>query len=68
MTTSHQFGGRWTDEKLDKLRKYLNAYRKIFTRNPRAAKLLTNFVDAFAGTGYRHLLREVVEAEYPRVW
>ncbi|NCC30647.1 MAG: three-Cys-motif partner protein TcmP [Chloroflexia bacterium] len=53
MTTSHQFGGQWTDEKLDRLRKYLHAYRTIFTKNPRAAMLRTTFVDAFAGTGYR---------------
>ena len=53
MTTSHQFGGQWTDEKLDRLRKYLHAYRTIFTKNPRAAMLRTTFVDAFAGTGSR---------------
>ncbi|RRR75426.1 MAG: three-Cys-motif partner protein TcmP [Candidatus Viridilinea halotolerans] len=53
MTTPHQFGGHWTDEKLERLRKYLHAYRQIFSKNPRAKQLRTIFVDAFAGTGHR---------------
>jgi three-Cys-motif partner protein len=51
--TDHKFGGEWTDRKLNCLRKYLNAYRQIFTRNERARHLKTWYVDAFAGTGSR---------------
>ncbi len=51
--TGHEFGGRWTEEKLDRLKKYLSAYTKIFKANPRAAMLKTIYVDAFAGAGYR---------------
>jgi three-Cys-motif partner protein len=48
-----QFGGPWTEEKLIRLRKYLQAYMSIFSRNPRAKLLKTIYVDAFAGTGFR---------------
>ncbi len=55
MTTqlSHNFGGDWTTEKLDRIRKYLRAYTTIFTRNKQAQFYTTTYVDAFAGTGYR---------------
>src|SRR5689334_8014635 len=54
MTDSgHAFGGQWTDDKLDCLRKYLVAYRTIFRGNPRAQYFTTWYVDAFAGTGER---------------
>jgi len=53
MASQHQFGGSWTEEKLNRVREYLTAYTKIFTRNSRAATLRTIYVDAFAGTGYR---------------
>ncbi len=49
----HFFGGDWTDEKLERLRKYLCAYTTIFASNPRARYFTTIYVDAFAGTGYR---------------
>jgi three-Cys-motif partner protein len=54
MASSHQFGGRWTEDKLDRIQKYLKAYITIFNRNVRAATFTTTFVDAFAGTGYRN--------------
>ena len=47
------FGGDWTSEKLERVRKYLAAYTVIFARNPKAQKLIPIYVDAFAGTGYR---------------
>lgn len=50
---SHRFGGKWTDEKLERVRKYLAAYTILMTRNVRAQNLRTIYVDAFAGTGYR---------------
>lgn len=53
MPVSHQFGGEWTEEKLERLGKYLRAYTTIFTSNERAKFFTTTYVDAFAGTGYR---------------
>jgi three-Cys-motif partner protein len=50
---AHEFGGSWTDKKLENLKKYLSAYTKIFTTNPRAKFYKTIYIDAFAGTGYR---------------
>lgn len=49
----HRFGGAWTEAKLATLRKYLEAYRRIFTRNERARYLRSAYIDAFAGTAYR---------------
>lgn len=49
----HEFGGDWTVEKLERIRKYLSAYTTIFTRNPAARLYRTIYVDAFAGTGHR---------------
>ncbi len=44
-----RFGGTWTDDKLDRVRRYLVEYAKIMRkRNFRFA-----YIDAFAGTGYR---------------
>ena len=48
----HRFGGDWTSEKLERVRKYLHAYMQIFSKNERARFLTTVYVDAFAGTGY----------------
>jgi three-Cys-motif partner protein len=53
MASQHQFGGSWTEEKLNWVKKYRTAYTTIFTQNSRAATLQTISVDAFAGTGYR---------------
>lgn len=50
---THQFGGTWTQEKLERVRSYLVEYTKIFTRNPSAQFYSTIYVDALAGTGYR---------------
>ena len=51
MTYQTEFGGGWTQRKLEVLRKYLQAYTKIFKRNPRASFYSISYVDAFAGTG-----------------
>lgn len=53
MTAVHQFGGDWTSDKLERVQKYLQAYTTIFRANPKAQKLHTIYLDAFAGTGYR---------------
>ncbi len=39
MKTSHTFGGDWTEQKLERLQKYLKAYTTIFTKNERAQSL-----------------------------
>jgi three-Cys-motif partner protein len=49
----HKFGGDWTEAKLKRLKQYLNQYRQIFSRNPRARYFTTWYVDAFAGSGSR---------------
>jgi three-Cys-motif partner protein len=46
-----EFGGGWTEQKLQILDNYLAAYSKIFRVNPRARHLDTIYVDAFAGSG-----------------
>lgn len=53
LMSEHVFGGDWTSEKLARVRKYLEAYTKIFHTNERARYFTTYFVDAFAGTGDR---------------
>ncbi len=58
----HQFGGRWTEEKLERLRKYLVAYMTIFKSNERALNLRTTFVDAFAGTGSFIMTKDASDA------
>ena len=55
------FGGPWTEDKLSRLRKYLQAYMKIFSTNPRAKLLKTIYVDAFAGTGFRDTAAQISE-------
>lgn len=49
-TTKHQFGGDWTEQKLEALRRYLEAYTTALKNQP--FRLL--YIDGFAGTGYRH--------------
>jgi three-Cys-motif partner protein len=49
----HSFGGPWTEDKLRRIDAYLDAYMTIFTVNPRASKLNTIYLDAFAGRGFR---------------
>ncbi len=53
MGTRHSFGGSWTEDKLKRIDDYLDAYMTIFAGNLKASKLNTNYVDAFAGTGFR---------------
>lgn len=45
------FGGNWTEEKLNRLRKYLVAYATIMNKY----NFHYAYIDAFAGTGYRTL-------------
>jgi three-Cys-motif partner protein len=55
MGEQQTFGGDWTTDKLERIRKYLHAYTTIFAKNPRAQMLTPIYVDAFAGTGYRSM-------------
>jgi three-Cys-motif partner protein len=47
----NEFGGVWTELKLEKVSKYLPAYTKILADKG----FKTGYIDAFAGTGYRTL-------------
>lgn len=49
MNTPHLFGGDWTAEKLERVRKYLVAYATIMAKQ----RFRFAYIDAFAGTGYR---------------
>lgn len=50
MTQLQLFGGDWTDEKLARVREYLNAYTRALKNQP----FQKIYIDAFAGTGYRY--------------
>ena len=43
-----QFGGSWTDQKLQRVRDYLIAYQEALKNQP----FTLEYIDAFAGTGY----------------
>ena len=45
--SSSSFGGPWTQEKLEILRRYLNAYTDVLKKQP----FKLTYVDAFAGAG-----------------
>ena len=63
MTGEHSFGGAWTEDKLARVRGYLEAYTTIFKGNEKARHLQTTYVDAFAGTGRRAAARPERAAE-----
>lgn len=46
---SHRFGGDWTNEKLERVGKYLSHYTTALKNTP----FHLIYIDAFAGTGYR---------------
>ena len=45
----YPFGGDWTSEKLERVRKYLVAYAAIMSKQ----RFRFAYIDAFAGSGYR---------------
>jgi three-Cys-motif partner protein len=49
MPTSQLFGGDWTEDKLERVRKYLRAYVHVL----KDKRFRFAYIDAFAGTGYR---------------
>lgn len=59
--TRQLFGGDWTEEKLERVRKYLSAYVKIMSNQKDAEGALKYpfaYIDAFAGTGYRNIQQD----------
>jgi three-Cys-motif partner protein len=58
---AQQFGGNWTEEKLERVRKYLSAYATIMRKYP---YFKFTYIDAFAGTGYRELEKESEDQGY----
>jgi len=46
-----QFGGPWTETKLQALTEYLAAYMTIMRGNEAASNFRTTYIDAFAGSG-----------------
>lgn len=56
-----RFGGDWTNEKLERVRKYLSTYTTIMSRQP----FRFAYIDAFAGTGYRAIKKEGEQEELP---
>ena len=61
-----KFGGDWTDNKLERLKKYLAEYIKILKNKP----FKFAYIDAFAGTGYRKLKtdnRHMIPSLFPEL-
>jgi three-Cys-motif partner protein len=57
----HSFGGNWTTDKIERVRKYLAAYMQIMKdRNFSVA-----YIDAFAGTGYVNNKQKMVRSLFP---
>ena len=48
---AHSFGGKWTQEKLEKVGHYLQTYATALKNQ----KFKLIYIDAFAGTGYINL-------------
>ncbi len=63
MTSKKNWGGRWTEEKLDAFEKYVKAYLTIMNayRDANGWKLL--YFDGFAGSGTRSQEEEVLEMQ-----
>ncbi|NLH98947.1 MAG: three-Cys-motif partner protein TcmP [Chthonomonadales bacterium] len=49
------FGGPWTEDKLEIVERYLEAYMTIMRGNEKARRFTTTYVDAFAGPGLRQI-------------
>lgn len=48
-----EWGGNWTEIKLDILKRYLEAYLTAMTDQRQRYRL--GYIDGFAGTGYRRV-------------
>ena len=58
--TANDFGGDWTLQKLEILRRYLDVYTTALKNQP----FYLIYVDAFAGTGYWQPRSEFATSEY----
>lgn len=52
------FGGDWTEDKLNRIRKYLGAYATIMSKYD---FFQFSYIDAFAGAGYRTVINDSTE-------
>lgn len=57
----HSFGGNWTTDKIERVRKYLAAYMQIM----KTRKFNVAYIDAFAGTGYVNTKQKMVQSLFP---
>ena len=65
MTDYPSFGGPWTQEKLEILRRYLDAYTTVLKEQPSAdTPFRLTYVDAFAGSGSYEASRSDNQANY----
>ena len=55
----HTFGGNWTYEKLERVRKYLEAYTQIMKKR----RYSYSYIDAFAGTGYFNAKEDIADED-----
>ena len=64
-TVGQQFGGDWTEQKLECVSKYLNAYTTIMNKQ----RFKFAYIDAFAGTGYREIMldEDINEVMFPEL-
>ncbi|HVN49124.1 MAG TPA: three-Cys-motif partner protein TcmP [Bacteroidota bacterium] len=51
---NHNFGGHWTEQKLLKIKNYLQAYARIMNKQ----SFRFAYIDAFAGSGYRTVITD----------
>jgi three-Cys-motif partner protein len=58
--TMNEFGGKWTTEKLNLIRKYLKAYSTIMNKK----KFNFAYIDAFAGSGYYRKIGKTIGPLY----
>ncbi len=64
---SNQFGGSWTEQKLNILEKYFQAYLTIMKSNKRAQYFRTIYLDGFAGSGTRYTHAQQPNNQIPLV-
>jgi len=57
----HLFGGNWTTDKIERVRKYLAAYMQIM----KSRQFSVAYIDAFAGTGYVNTKQKMIQSLFP---
>ena len=61
MKEIYKFGGNWTTEKLKQVKEYLKAYATIMNKQ----QFRFAYIDAFAGTGYREVIKDINGEQIP---